>query len=63
MRPLRARRKTAVLATAAALLAATATIANAELTQRGDLFVSFSGGLTPGALPRNALAPGVFMTS
>jgi hypothetical protein len=50
-------KKAAVLATAAALLAATATIANAELTQRGDLFVSFSGGLTPGALPRNALAP------
>lgn len=57
MRPSRARRKTAVLAIAAALFAAGASLAHAELTQRGDLFVSFSGGLTPGALPRNALAP------
>lgn len=31
--------------------------ARAELTQQGDLFVSFEGGLSPNALPRTALAP------
>jgi len=36
------------------LLAATA---SAELTQSGNLFVRFSGGISPRALPRNALAP------
>jgi hypothetical protein len=29
----------------------------ATLTQQGDLFVSFNGGITPSALPRHALAP------
>lgn len=28
-----------------------------ELTQNGDLFVSFDGGISPRALPRNSLAP------
>jgi hypothetical protein len=50
-------KKTAVLAITAALFATTATLAQAELTQRGDLFVSFSGGIAPAALPRHALAP------
>jgi hypothetical protein len=53
--------KTAAIATVAlALLGATAalpTAARAELTQSGDLFVSFSGGIDPGALPRHARAP------
>jgi hypothetical protein len=31
--------------------------ASAELTQRGDLFVRFDGGISPKALPRQALAP------
>lgn len=31
--------------------------AKAELTERGDLFVGFDGGLSPHALPRTQLAP------
>jgi hypothetical protein len=46
-----------VLAMAVAVLALTASLAHAELTARGDLFVRFSGGITPDALPRNARAP------
>jgi hypothetical protein len=38
-------------------LGATAAPVQAELTQRGDLFVSFSGGIDPGALPRHSPAP------
>jgi hypothetical protein len=33
------------------------TSAKAELTQHGDLFVTFNGGLSPTALPRHTLAP------
>jgi hypothetical protein len=36
------------------LLAATA---SAELTQKGDLFVRFDGGISPKTLPRHSLAP------
>ena len=50
-------RKTAVLAIAAALLALVATAAQAELTEQGDLFVRFRGGIAPNALPRTQLAP------
>ena len=39
---------------AAALIA---TVAHAELTERGDLFVRFQGGIDPTALPRKQLAP------
>ena len=39
------------------LLAAVATLAQAALTQHGDLFVSFNGGISPTALPRHTLAP------
>jgi hypothetical protein len=46
-----------VLATIVAVFALTASLAHAELTARGDLFVRFSGGITPGALPRDARAP------
>jgi hypothetical protein len=41
----------------AALLAVLASMVSAELTQHGDLFVSFSGGIAPLALPRHTLAP------
>jgi len=52
------RRRTAVaLLVAVAPLAAAATIAQAELTQHGDLFVTFAGGISPTALPRHTLAP------
>lgn len=33
------------------------TFARAELTAKGDLFVKFSGGIAPSALPRHQLAP------
>jgi hypothetical protein len=46
-----------VLATTIALLGMSASPAHAELTARGDLFVKFSGGITPDALPRDARAP------
>jgi hypothetical protein len=32
-------------------------LAQAELTERGDLFVRFKGGIAPSALPRTKLAP------
>jgi len=38
-------------------LSLTTTSAKAELTQHGDLFVTFSGGISPSALPRRTLAP------
>jgi hypothetical protein len=41
----------------AAGLALLAPVAHAELTERGDLFVRFQGGIDPGALPRTQLAP------
>lgn len=34
-----------------------ASFAHAELTERGDLFVRFQGGIAPNALPRTELAP------
>jgi hypothetical protein len=43
------------LAVATVLLLTSA--ADAELTQHGDLFVSFNGGISPTALPRHTLAP------
>ncbi len=39
------------------LCALCASLAGAELTERGDLFVRFSGGIAPNALPRDARAP------
>jgi hypothetical protein len=47
----------AVLVAALALLLAFVSLAHAELVERGDLFVSFRGGLEPAALPRDSLAP------
>jgi hypothetical protein len=46
-----------VAAMATAVLALSASLAQAELTARGDLFVKFSGGIAPDALPRDARAP------
>jgi hypothetical protein len=46
-----------VLAIVAVACAAGASLAHAELTAHGDLFVKFSGGIAPNALPRHARAP------
>lgn len=46
-----------VLAAMVAVFAIAASLAHAELTARGDLFVKFSGGIVPDALPRDARAP------
>lgn len=51
-----ARRSAAALLALLVLLLA-GTPAAAELTERGDLFVTFNGGLSPSALPRDRLAP------
>jgi hypothetical protein len=51
------RMRIGVLVAIVALLAMGASLAQAELTARGDLFVKFSGGITPDALPREARAP------
>lgn len=46
------------MAVAATLVfALVAELASAELTERGDLFIRFRGGITPNALPRRELAP------
>jgi hypothetical protein len=37
--------------------ASCASLADAELTARGDLFVKFNGGIAPNALPRHSRAP------
>jgi hypothetical protein len=44
-------------ALAAALLLSTAALAAAEVTQVGNLRVSFEGGIVPHALPRHGVAP------
>jgi hypothetical protein len=49
--------KIGVLLAVATACAATASLADAELTARGDLFVRFSGGIAPDALPRDFRAP------
>ena len=43
--------------TALLLVLSTAALAEAELSQSGDLFVRFDGGISPRALPRKELAP------
>ncbi len=47
----------AVVAAAVAMLGLAAPATHAELTERGDLFVTFKGGIDPKALPRTHLAP------
>jgi hypothetical protein len=49
-------KKTAVMLIAAALLVLVVPLAQAELSERGDLFVHFKGGIAPSALPRTKLA-------
>jgi hypothetical protein len=44
-------------AVAAALCLVCATLASAEVTQKGNLRVSFGGGISPHALPRQGVAP------
>ncbi len=51
------RRQIAALATTVVAFAALASLAHAELTARGDLFIRFNGGIAPNALPRHARAP------
>jgi hypothetical protein len=51
------RAKIGILVATALACAATASLASAELTARGDLFVRFSGGIAPDALPRDFRAP------
>lgn len=46
-----------VVAAVFAMVALCASLAQAELTARGDLFVRFSGGIAPNALPRDVRAP------
>jgi len=47
----------AALAVAIMVFAAGATIARAELSAHGDLFVTFKGGIFPKVLPRKERAP------
>jgi hypothetical protein len=49
--------KSAATVVAAALLGLIVPLAQAELTESGDLFVRFRGGISPNALPRTTLAP------
>ncbi len=54
----RGKKRLVVVALAAALVfALLAEMASAELTERGDLFIRFKGGISPSALPRKELAP------
>lgn len=48
-------RKTIVVAVLACLLVVS--LANAELIERGNLFIKFSGGIAPTSLPRHENAP------
>ncbi|HYJ20480.1 MAG TPA: hypothetical protein VEW07_00500 [Solirubrobacterales bacterium] len=50
-------KKVGILVIMVGVLALAASLAQAELTARGDLFVKFSGGIAPDALPRDARAP------
>jgi hypothetical protein len=50
-------RQVGFLAISVVLFAVCASLAHAELTARGDLFVRFGGGISPNALPRDARAP------
>lgn len=53
----RGAKRFAALAAIAAAGVLGASVAQAELTERGDLFVRFDGGIAPEALPRNLRAP------
>jgi hypothetical protein len=47
----------ALIAALLVLVGAAATVARAELTSKGNLFVTFDGGIKPTALPRHERAP------
>jgi hypothetical protein len=49
--------KSAAALTAALCLFASGSLASAEVTQEGNLRVSFTGGIAPNALPRQGAAP------
>jgi len=51
------KRLVAVVLAATLVFALVAEMAGAELTERGDLFIRFKGGISPTALPRRELAP------
>ncbi len=51
------RGKSAAAIMAALCVLASASLASAEVTQEGNLRVSFTGGISPNALPRNGTAP------
>jgi len=53
----RGRRRAAAFAVLAAALVLGASLANAELVERGNLFVRFAGGISPTNLPRHTNAP------
>ena len=50
-------RRTVALAVLAIALVFGASLANAELVERGNLFVKFAGGISPTKLPRHENAP------
>jgi len=50
-------KKLGALTIALTIFGICASLAHAELTARGDLFVKFSGGIAPDALPRLSRAP------
>lgn len=50
-------KRVAALAVLTVTLVFGAALANAELVERGDLFVKFEGGIAPTSLPRHANAP------
>src|SRR4051795_1636184 len=51
------RRRVAALGVLATALVFGAALANAELVERGNLFVKFAGGISPTNLPRHTNAP------
>src|SRR6187200_2418829 len=51
------KKRLAMLAVLLTALVFGATLANAELVERGNLFVRFQGGIAPTKLPRHANAP------
>ena len=53
----RRRTRSVAVLTATLSLLASASIASAEVTQEGNLRVSFTGGIAPNALPRKGRAP------
>jgi hypothetical protein len=54
---LQRRKKRIAIASVVLACLFTASLANAELIERGDLFVKFSGGIAPTTLPRHEKAP------